>query len=285
MKLKFSLLLIFFFSLRCLAQPYEREDAFADHLWENKLYGDAVLQFRRMRTLPVEGEQRNKLFYRLGYSYEQLGQTDSSLQAYAKVSLLHPQYLPAFSGSAQLLLKEKRYAEFAGLSDKFVAFDSSTAALRAYCRSAAALLNGDTAAFRLASPGLRFSTEELNPFVRRLQEQNARLLTMKKRSPFVAGALSALVPGLGKVYAGKPRHGIAAFFPIAIIGVQAFECYRKGGWKDPRFLAYGSLFTAFYLGNIYGSALSVRVQRRETIEDIHYVVQADLHIALERLRR
>ncbi|MBK8845758.1 MAG: hypothetical protein IPO27_03995 [Bacteroidetes bacterium] len=73
------------------------------------------------------------------------------------------------------------------------------------------------------------------------------------KSPAVAGILSSIVPGTGKIYAGKWKDGI---FSLVFCGVFAFQAYRAfhiSGIESPRGWIFASLGTGFYLGNIYGS--------------------------------
>lgn len=286
------LLLLFFLSLSVWLRGQETNLAddrrFADHLVSDGLHHDAVFHLQRMqRSYLLTRPAMDSLNFQLAGSFERIRRADSAAAVYARVSPGSALYPRAFYSRAALLLQHDAPA-LARAADDFLAVDSSSAGMKSYTRAAAFLLGNDTAGFRRLmesdrSPLLLY--RESNGELKRLQEQDRRLRGIKKKSPFVAGALSAVVPGLGKVYAGKPRHGLAAFLPTAILGVQAYEAYRKGGWKDARFIGYASLFSVFYFGNIYGSALTVRVQRRETIHDVHYVVQADLAFALQRARR
>jgi hypothetical protein len=58
---------------------------------------------------------------------------------------------------------------------------------------------------------------------------------------------------------------------------------RKDGVSSPRFIIYGSLFSLFYIGNIWGSALSVKIKRQEFNEKIDEQILFDMHIPLRTL--
>ncbi len=75
----------------------------------------------------------------------------------------------------------------------------------------------------------------------------------KKKNTLIATGLSAIIPGLGKAYLGKPRQAISTFTGIALLGTQAWEAYDKGGIRSPLFIVFGGLGTLFYLGNLYGT--------------------------------
>lgn len=85
----------------------------------------------------------------------------------------------------------------------------------------------------------------------------------KRKSPFIAGSLSAIVPGLGKVYAGNTAQGLSSFLRVGILGAITAENYLRLGIKHPQTILFASLFSAFYIGNIWGSALSVQIVKTE----------------------
>jgi hypothetical protein len=124
----------------------------------------------------------------------------------------------------------------------------------------------------------RFSQEQ-----EYLLSLNKRLQMQKKKSPFVAGMLSAVVPGLGKFYAGKKGAGLAAFLcNMALAGFVA-ESYYRSGYKSPQFITFGSMFLCFYTGNILGSVYSVRQQTRSTNGKINNEILATIHIPITRV--
>lgn len=73
------------------------------------------------------------------------------------------------------------------------------------------------------------------------------------KSPAVAGLFSAIVPGTGKIYAGKWKDGIFSFVFCGVFALQAYRAFHNVGIESPRGWIFASLGTGFYLGNIYGS--------------------------------
>ena len=71
--------------------------------------------------------------------------------------------------------------------------------------------------------------------------------------------MSAVVPGTGKIYAGDLRSGVSTFLIVGALGGMAAESWARYGLEDWRTIALSSIFGLFYIGNIYGSALSVSV--------------------------
>jgi hypothetical protein len=73
------------------------------------------------------------------------------------------------------------------------------------------------------------------------------------KSPFLAGSMSAVIPGLGQTYAGNWKDGL---FSLIFTGSAAFQSYRgfhKTGITSTYGWVYGILSSVFYSANIYGA--------------------------------
>jgi hypothetical protein len=79
---------------------------------------------------------------------------------------------------------------------------------------------------------------------------------VKYKSPFLAGAMSAVVPGSGKVYTGDWPDGLLSFIFVGATGFQAYRGFRNNGVNSLRGWIFSSLCFGFYTGNIYGSVKS-----------------------------
>lgn len=119
---------------------------------------------------------------------------------------------------------------------------------------------------------------------KKLIELKKEITKTKKKSPAVAGILSAVVPGLGKFYAGKRGASLAAFAANGALAAMAFESYYRGGRsiKNPQFITFSTLFTFFYVGNIFGSVFSVKQQIRSVNGRINNEVLASIHVPVVR---
>ena len=108
----------------------------------------------------------------------------------------------------------------------------------------------------------------------------AEYASLPQKSAAVAGALSAMVPGAGKVYVGRTKDGFLALMLTAFFGWQAWDGYTREGISSFKGNACAALGGAFYLSNIYGSVIAVRVcnqQRKDaTLKKIDMSVQMQL---------
>ena len=118
-----------------------------------------------------------------------------------------------------------------------------------------------------------------------LKEISSSLLSPSRKSPGIAAALSAVVPGAGKVYAGRLGEGVAAFLTVGSLGAITAENWCRHGLSDWRTIVAGTLCATFYLGNIYGSYMSVSVENDERIAAGHTVVLYHIHLPLRYIFR
>jgi hypothetical protein len=109
------------------------------------------------------------------------------------------------------------------------------------------------------------------------------IMCEKQKSPLIAGLLSTVVPGLGKYYAGRKGEAYSAFLLNLVMGGVLYENIRKNGISHPQTILYGSIFSVFYVGNIWGSAVSVNIKRNENKKIINDEILFNLHIAIKSL--
>jgi hypothetical protein len=131
------------------------------------------------------------------------------------------------------------------------------------------------------------STEATNPappgWIERDRAFLRRQETLPRRSPWLAGTLSAVVPGLGRVYLGRWQDGILSFFLVGVTaGISAHGFYQDGR-SSVRGWLFGSTAAVFYLGNVYGSAVGALVQHREREEELLREVQRDYRGRMDAL--
>jgi hypothetical protein len=112
------------------------------------------------------------------------------------------------------------------------------------------------------------------------QQIEKDLQLYNKKSPFLAGLYSAILPGAGKFYAGKKGQGIYSFVISSLLALQAIESYQKAGLKSARFIIYGGLFSLFHVGNVWSSALAVKKYNDEFYEAVDYRIKLDMHIPI-----
>jgi len=76
--------------------------------------------------------------------------------------------------------------------------------------------------------------------------------TRPRKSPLAAGVMSAIVPGSGYAYAGRPRDGLMAFLVNGLFIAGTIVAIDNENY--PAAALIGGVGLPFYLGNIYGGA-------------------------------
>ncbi len=259
-------IILILFSLPVTSQTnFNDELNFLFHLSENKLIDDAVFYGNKLlKSEKYNESQKDTINYFLGKML--LSSTaDSLAPTYLREISINSgfYYFGRFNELDQLLKRKKSTEAFA----KTALLDSSTSEvinqLINFEKAGLYLYNNqqkkfDSLAALFKSTEVDLKAEQLNMINYGVINRN-----LKRKSPFVAGMLSAVVPGLGKVYAGNNGQAITSFLSVVLIGGIAAENYIKQGITHPQTIIFGVLTGVFYVANIWGSALSVQIIRNE----------------------
>lgn len=110
-----------------------------------------------------------------------------------------------------------------------------------------------------------------------------QLTSFRAKSPVVAGLLSAAVPGLGKIYAGKPSEGIAALLYTGAMVATSLDLGNRLGFDNPFAILSASITGIFYLGNIQGSITAARRVQNDFYHEMDQRILFDMHIPLRTI--
>lgn len=83
-----------------------------------------------------------------------------------------------------------------------------------------------------------------------------RGVATQRKSPLLAGLMSTVIPGSGKMYAGEFADGLFSMTSVGLLAGLTYLGFRDEGIGSVRGWIYASLGAIFYVGNIYGSAES-----------------------------
>jgi TM2 domain-containing membrane protein YozV len=262
----------------------QKDSLFLHHLLDRNENHDALQLISQLRKqYPDSVRQYLDLNYWQGFVHYSLKQLDSSAFYLSSISRanIHFEKAQFLGGISSTYLK--RWAISRETFHKITPSDSLTMTLKNFELSGIALLQRNFIQFDSLQ-----KIPVLQHFALAKQQDNFRdykdiIQKQQRKSPLKAALMSAIIPGSGKIYAGQLGQGIAAFLQNAIFGLQAYEGLQKDGIKSPRFIIYGGLFTLFYIGNVWGSALSVQIKRREFNEKVDEQIIFDMHIPLRTI--
>lgn len=159
------------------------------------------------------------------------------------------------------------------------------AELTALQEAGLALLRGKEDEWTRRSSAFTYGDYALTESERVLSEIGQRRFSGKSKHAGVAALASAVIPGAGKVYAGRIGEGVAAFLTVGSLGAITAENWVRHGGKDWRTILAGSLCATFYLGNIYGSYMSVSIENNDRITAENTAIVYHLHLPLRTVFR
>jgi hypothetical protein len=257
---------------RGLPDPFSREGicAFAEHLDAEGDASDAAAEFARCLFLSeaADSSLHPELRRRRIRALLRAGAPDpaySEFRAWARAdtgSLLRE--------TAYALGKELVRADRDSLVPPLLAAlsvpaapDSIQARLRLLEASAWLRLgNGDSARTALARAS-REGGKEAEPSIALVSGLAGEARNGIGGHRWLAGLLSACVPGLGKVYAGRPVDGGATLLVLAFLGWQAWDGYAHDGPASVKGAIFAASTAGLYAGNVYGSMRAVDVENEK----------------------
>lgn len=263
-------------------RPFNQEAAFINYLQDKAQYEDALIALNELHLGLLNLAQRDSIYYLKGWSFYNLKRLDSSAFYLSQVTPASPLFGKSRLFGAYNNIYLGRYRQADRLLDR-IPPRGDTAEMVVFEKAGMALLQRDFGRFDSLKGYFSYNLYALSAQEKNLLGYASTLKGRKHRSPAVAGLLSAVIPGAGKVYAGKPYQGIASLFPIAALALLTNESYRKRGPESAEFYIFGSLLTVFYVGNIWGSVFTVKIKRKEDENLVHQKVLLDLQIPLRTL--
>lgn len=104
-------------------------------------------------------------------------------------------------------------------------------------------------------------------------EMGTRLPT---RSPVLAGILSTIIPGAGRLYTERLSDAFASLFMVSLTGWQAYDGFQRDGLSSVKGWTLGTISGIFYVGNIYGSVIAARVYNRRVADEFLSTLSIEL---------
>ncbi|MBQ2229789.1 MAG: hypothetical protein II424_05170 [Bacteroidales bacterium] len=253
---------------RSIAADYD----FALYLIDNDLKRDAL----RLVSSPCFTPSDTLTFLRgwAQYNLKHLPQAREYFQGIPKESSFYDQSL--FYSTAV----SAHLGDFTSPVASLTGYDGPHTELRDLQLSGLALLRDDPAAFKQASQGFGFSDFALQEAEHTLCDIYNSRYVKRAKSPALAAIASAIIPGSGKIYAGKLGEGISAFLLTGVFGAITAEHWVKDGPANWKTIVPGLLGAFLYIGNIYGSYMSVSIYNSNLKDAQDTAVLYNIHIPL-----
>ncbi|RKU16863.1 hypothetical protein C6500_16695 [Candidatus Poribacteria bacterium] len=253
---------------------------FADFLYEQGDYFRAAGEYQRY--LFYQPQESEEMRYRIALCYRFAGQTEQAIQNFQMLLRAHPE--GRFTSRAYYQIGATYF-----LQDQF---EQSAQFLReilphvtdARQHAAAEQLIGLSYLMQKqwSEAGEVFKTLR-GSGVPSVSQKAAMYHSYAKngadlptRSPFLAGALSTVVPGAGRLYTGRFSDAFTSLFIVGLTGWQAYDGFQRDGLSSVKGWTLGTLSGIFYVGNIYGSVISARVYNRRVADEFLTTLSIEL---------
>lgn len=225
---------------------YSNSKAFADYLYQTGNFEQATQEYHRVVFM---SPQDTSSWVRLIQTYHQTRNYSISLRYIdsAKLVLKKPgaifEKLAAYS-----LIKTNDFDEldFQLKKNKLEQED------KLFLKASSEVLKGNWEYFNDHKPMSESS------YMKDIFAMAKEAKSNKPKSRFLAGALSAIIPGTGKMYSNKTKDGL---FSLILVGVTTWQAYRfidQKGINNIGSVLFGGFAFGLYSGNIYGSVKAAR---------------------------
>lgn len=242
----------------------ERIMAFADHLFEQADYYRAITEYERLLFHYPEDPLAGKARFRIALCYFRGDRLLPAIERFRALAEAH--HGKDLGRDALFMLSEAHL------------LNKDYPAVRAACRSFLAAYPADPRADAcririgwsfLREGDWRAAAEAFNtlPQDSPLREDAVGLAAaalrypeIPKKSPALAGGLSAALPGAGQLYTGRPRDAVTAFLLNGIFIWGAVEAFRNDNETTGGILLFFE--AGWYAGNIYNAVSNAHKYNR-----------------------
>ena len=219
--------------------------AYASYLFKSNEYKLAAREYERIIFMDPTNKD-SKLF--LIKSYNLAGEYDLAIKRF---KYLYPSFQtapPEISYEfGKLLIKNNLLDE----SGTFLAqSDSLNESDKLILQASTEMFRGNWDAANILIDALN---KDQHPVLNNYRELTTEINNQKYKNQYLSMGLSAIIPGLGKVYSGYWKDGLIAFLFVTVSGWQSYRGFDKQGINSLYGWIYGLVGTGFYMGNIYGS--------------------------------
>ncbi|MBN1410262.1 MAG: tetratricopeptide repeat protein [Spirochaetales bacterium] len=262
-KVPFIILSIFFvFPVAVYAQEQTNTFDFADSLMEEGDYFRSITEYKRIIFFTDDDNLKKQCSYRIALAYCKSNHFPLSI-SYLDDLLKFPELPPEIFAKTDLLYGINFYF----LHEYGLARDYFEKSLKINSSGTPELLLGllaaDNGNFESAGRIFRTAAEkspesESGRLAADLSTEILNGSSLDSKSPFVAGLLSAVLPGSGQAYTGHWFDALNAFTMVGFFGFAtylavSYDIQRNDGYYF--YTAISGVITGFfYLSNIFGAA-------------------------------
>jgi tetratricopeptide (TPR) repeat protein len=279
---KLSSAFLFFCFTSCFSQSvFHSEYAFLEHLESISDFEEGIRWIEHLESTNYTSDQLDSLMFIKGVFQYREKQLEGSLESFGRITRSNLNFWNAakfYSGIEYAYLNKYEQAR-----NCLMLTDSLTnlaLEIRKIELAGLALIERNESLFQPILQQFDHSIYAVKENQEALIWVNTQINEHKRKSPLIAGLMSSIVPGSGKMYTGLYGQGTMTLMANAIFGLQAYEGLRKDGIQSVRFVVFTSLFSVFYVANIWGSVVTVRLQEQTFNDSMNETILVNMHIPL-----
>ncbi len=237
----------------------QTKTGFAAHLMGERDYFRAISEYKRLAFYSRDSVEIRNSYLQISKAYYKSGRYNASLQ-YAAY-LLNMGKLPA-----DIQIRAENYMGLnyhaMGLYNRALHVFSENAKLDPgpFSRLYEGLVLTEAGKWKQAANTYKMLNKyPAEPFAGLGGELSTKVLqgvNIPQKSPFVAGAFSALFPGGGQIYTDHPIDAIQAFLFVGAFAFSSYMAYKYDSENNRSYLTTGvalSITALFHAGNIIGA--------------------------------
>ncbi|WP_337042993.1 tetratricopeptide repeat protein [Emticicia sp. 17c] len=263
MKKKLLFVFILFKFINSSAQDlynYDNSRKFAEYLSKAGQYELATREYERLVFMRPQSDTLKTLLLSM---YRRSGKLE---EAVSRTRQLYPDFtlmpsLPSIEYSRTLLLK----TDYKAAKDLWAVNTQMAQPDKIILSATAEILQDNYKTAKEILDALNSNDHKLAPDYKALANQ---AISIKRKSPALAGIMSTIIPGTGRFYTKDWKDGVVSMFFIGTMAFQSIRGFSKSGVKSTRGWIYGSVGLGFYLGNIHGSVVSAKAYNRRSHQSI-----------------
>lgn len=268
MKKKLLILFIIIYSTKAFSQDlynFENTKKFAEYLAKSGQYDLATREFERLTFMSPDNDTLKTSLLSM---YRRSGKYDEAL---IRGKQLYPELTTMSATSAveygRTLLLKSEYKSAKNFWESNLKLSSADKTIL----SATSDILQDN--YKSANEILQTVKPEEHRLAANYKDLAEQAMSIKRKSPAVAGIMSAIIPGTGRMYVKDWKDGIVSLFFVGTMAFQSVRGFNKSGVKSTRGWIYGGIGFGFYLGNIYGSVVSAKGYNKKSHSSIRTKIE------------
>jgi len=246
----------------------ENSKAFAQYLLRSQQFHLASIELERVNFMEPDNKHTR---YQLVMAYRKANELQSGI---SKIEKWYPQGNPVSTLVREWVRLLLLNHEFPRIQSYLTKPSVIPQAEIGYYQLAAAMLYGD---YSKAAEYLSDNQKSNYPGQQNLSVLLKQQQSTKYKHSGLALGLSAVIPGLGKVYSKDWKDGLITLLFIATNTWQAYRGFSKDGITSVYGWIFGTMAVGFYGSNLYGSWKSASDYNLRLNNELHHEIEAAVY--------